>query len=466
MTIECPIFTAARSFPDQPALEFEGTTWSWRAVADAVGGFTEWLRHEGIGPGDRVAVMSWNRPEVLFLWFGLARRGASLVPINARLTATEAGPLVDRARAKFALVSDGLRERLPAGRAWPVVLPRSDAASELEEDAELAALFTSGTTGSPSLVPLTTANFLAAHHANAGNLGAHHTQVWLGTLPLFHVGGLAMAFRWAMMGARLVLEPGFDANRANGLLRRGDVTHASMVPTALSRLIDGQSSPYPEALQALLIGGGPMGAALLQRARSLRLPVLQTYGLTEACSQVTTERPTEADGTTAGRALPGLEVRIVDEAGQVSAAGVAGLVQVKGGTVTSGAGEWLATNDLGTLDSRQRLTIHARRVDLIVSGGENVYPAEVEEVIAESPLVADVAVMPVPDEQWGQVPVALVVWKSAPQPSELEAFLRSRLAGFKVPRRFATVEALPRNASGKLLRRALLALFTAARDSC
>jgi O-succinylbenzoic acid--CoA ligase len=125
------------------------------------------------------------------------------------------------------------------------------------------------------------------------------------------------------------------------------------------------------------------------------LPVLQTYGLTEACSQVTTERLAEADGTTAGRALPGLEVQIIDGEGHVVTPGIIGEIRVKGQTVTPAAGSWLSTKDLGSLDDRGRLTVHARRVDLIVSGGENVYPAEIEAVLRESGLVDDVAVVPV-----------------------------------------------------------------------
>ena len=265
-----------------------------------------------------------------------------------------------------------------------------------------------------------------------------------------------MAFRCAVMGAGLVLERQFDASRVARLLRRSEVTHGSLVPTALQRVLEVSAEPFGERLEAILIGGGPMGAALLERARSLSLPVLQTYGLTEACSQVTTERRGEADGTTAGRALPGLEVQIVDAEGHVVAPGVVGEIRVKGQTVTPTADPWLSTKDLGSVDERGRLTVHARRVDLIVSGGENVYPAEIEAVLRESGLVDDVAVVPAADETWGQVPVAIVVWKGPPEDLALIAFARARLAGFKVPRRLVARAELPRNASGKLLRHVLI----------
>jgi o-succinylbenzoate---CoA ligase len=456
--LSCPVASAAARFPDRLAVEFEEQRISWKEADCVVSGWERWLAHENVGRGDRVATLSWNRPELLWLWFALGRRGASMVPLNARLTRAELAPLLERSRARVVLAETSLQDRLQGARAFPSPPAVHVGPASIETHAELAALFTSGTTGAPSLVSLTVQNFVASHDANAGNLGASETQRWLGALPFFHVGGLAMAFRCALMGAGLVLERQFDASRFAHLLRRGDVTHASLVPTALQRVLELSGEPFGAGPEAILIGGGPMGAALLAKARNLALPVLQTYGLTEACSQVTTERRAEADGTTAGRALPGLEVQVVDTVGDVVAPGVVGEIRVKGLTVTPSAGPWLSTNDLGSLDERGRLTVHARRVDLILSGGENVYPAEVEAVLRESGLVDDVAVAPVVDDVWGQVPIAIVVWKGASDEASLLAFARARLAGFKVPRRLLTRAELPRNASGKLMRHELARL--------
>jgi o-succinylbenzoate---CoA ligase len=455
----CPVAVSSERHPHRIALEFGGRTWTWLAVDQEVARWKEHLSSLGIGPGRTVATLSWNRPELVFLLFALGRLGARLVPLNARLTAVELAPLVARSKASLVFADESLVERVDGARPFPRLGDSNDLQPTLatwDPTAELAALFTSGTTGVPSLVPLTGSNFLAASRANAANLGASQMQVWLGTLPLFHVGGLAMAFRCAVMGARLVLEPSFDAHRAAALLARGDVTHASFVPTALVRVLDALTQPVAPALQAILVGGGPMGAALLARARSLGLPVLQTYGLTEACSQVTTERPADADGTTAGHPLEGLEVRVLDEGGAPRPEGEVGEVHVRGGTVTPVAGEWLQTKDLGSLDSYGRLTIHARRVDLIVSGGENVYPAEVEAVLLESGLVKDVAVAPRADALWGQVPVAFVVWRDEPKDEALLSFAASRLAAFKVPKAVVSLTELPRNANGKVVRQALV----------
>jgi O-succinylbenzoic acid--CoA ligase len=431
-----------------------GRRWTWRELELDVRRFEAWLEQRGVAPGDRIATLAGNRAEVVFLFHALARLGATFVPLNARLTAAELGPLHAAASPRFCLADDALRERLPGAEPWPTVLPppHAEAPEQLELDAVAAGLFTSGTTGTPKLVELTHANFHANIHASAQNLGTRPDDAWLGTLPLFHVGGLVMMVRCAVNLATLVLEPGFDVARVDALIDAGEVTLVSLVPSTLGRLLELRGErPYRHCPRALLIGGGPMGPALLSRARALGLNVLQTYGLTEACSQVTTERPEEADGETAGAPLPGLEVRIHAPAGGV------GEIQVRGPTVWRGAGEWLETKDLGRLDSRGRLQVLSRRVDLIVSGGENVYPAEVEQVLAQHAAVVDVAVLPLPDAAWGQRVIAAVVWRAEADAEGLLAWARTRLAGFKVPRAVVTLEGLPRNAGGKLDRRALLA---------
>jgi O-succinylbenzoic acid--CoA ligase len=217
-----------------------------------------------------------------------------------------------------------------------------------------------------------------------------------------------------------------------------------------------------------LIGGGPVPAPLLERARAARLLALQTYGLTEACSQVATERPAEADGHTAGPALPGLEVRITGPGGEVLGPGREGDIEVRGPTVMVGylnrpeathealQGGWLRTRDMGILDERGRLTVLSRRTDLIVHGGENLYPVELETVIAAHPAVQEVAVVGVADARWGEVPVAFVALRPGhAMPGDLDAWCRRSLAGFKVPARFLALEALPRNAMGKVERTVL-----------
>jgi O-succinylbenzoic acid--CoA ligase len=284
-----------------------------------------------------------------------------------------------------------------------------------------------------------------------------------------------MMSRTAYDGGCLVLHDRFDAHAVNQAIDTEGVTHASFVATTLERVLDARGGrPVPEAFQLALIGGGPVPAPLLERARAARLLALQTYGLTEACSQVTTERPAEADGRTAGPALPGLEVRIVGPEGEVLGPGGEGDLDVRGPTVMVGylnrpeatsealRDGWLRTRDVGMLDERGRLTVLSRRTDLIVRGGENLYPIEIETVVAAHPAVREVSVVGVADARWGEVPVAFVVLRSGhTPPGDLDSWCRRSLAGFKVPARFLTLDALPRNAMGKVERTVLRQRATA-----
>ena len=259
----------------------------------------------------------------------------------------------------------------------------------------------------------------------------------------------------------MVLEQNFDAARTSALVDEGHVTHASLVATALRRWVAERAGrPVLPSLRAVLVGGGPLPLALWQEARALGVPVLQTYGLTEACSQVATERLADADGATAGHPLPGVEVRIVADDGGDSALGEVGEIWVRGPTVGVSAG-WLRTKDLGSFDARGRLTVHARRSDLIISGGENVYPAEVERVLEAHPLVAEAVVVAQPDAQWGQVPVALLVAREAGHADEasVRQWVAERLARYKQPRAYLWVKELPRNASGKIDRAGALRVW-------
>ncbi|WP_141332484.1 AMP-binding protein [Myxococcus sp. AB025B] len=340
----------------------------------------------------------------------------------------------------------------------------------LAEDSPRVVLFTSGTTGRPKGAVLTEGNFRASCRASAENLGSHPAPRWLGTLPLFHVGGLAMLTRTAYEGGCLVLHERFDAEATSRAIDEG-VTHASLVATTLERVLDIRAGrQVPETFKLALIGGGPVPVFLLERARAVGLLALQTYGLTEACSQVTTESPSEADGKTAGRSLPGTQVRIVGDDGAARGPGEEGNIEVRGPTVMAGYWNrpdstreafrdgWLHTKDLGVLDARGRLTVLSRRADLIVRGGENIYPAEVEAVLANHPAVQEAAVIGVTDARWGEVPVAFLAPRTGQQRPDapvLETWCRDSLAGFKLPTRFIWLDVLPRNAMGKLERTAL-----------
>jgi O-succinylbenzoic acid--CoA ligase len=309
-----------------------------------------------------------------------------------------------------------------------------------EADAVAVILHTSGTTGTPKPVELTFGNIRANARGLAQALDLGDDERWLCPLPLSHVGGLMVVLRSVLLATTAVLAPGpFDEQATARQLREGGITIASLVPTQLQRLLEAGAEPGP-ALRRILLGGGPMPRALLERARAAGFPVSASYGLTQACSTVTVAEP--GDVETAGRPLPGVGVAITP----------AGEIIVSGATVNSVGG--VRTGDLGRLDEQGRLLVTGRKGDVIITGGENVSPAEVEAVLAEHPGVVEAAVFSRPHALWGEAITALVVPRKGARVDQasLRAHCLRRLAGYKVPKAFEFVDALPRTESGKVRR--------------
>jgi O-succinylbenzoic acid--CoA ligase len=303
-------------------------------------------------------------------------------------------------------------------------------------------MFTSGTTSAPRPVVLTYGNWLASALGSAAALGLDLRERWLCPMPPVHVGGLSVLVRSAIYATTAVLHERFDTGAVlEELMDPGRrTTLVSLVPTMLARLLDAGLSA-PPSLRWALLGGGPIAPALLARAQDARVPVAPTYGMTEACSQIATH----------GWPLPGVELELADD----------GEILVRGATVSSGAlapDGWLHTGDLGAFDDRGRLAIVGRKADTIVTGGENVAPTEVEDILLEHPAVAEAGVFARPDPEWGEAIVARVVLRDGREigSEELRAFCAGRLARFKVPKVLEFTDELPRTASGKLLRRSLV----------
>lgn len=331
-------------------------------------------------------------------------------------------------------------------------------------DDAAAVLFTSGTTGEPRGAVLSRAAFMASAHASAANLGWNDDDCWLACMTIAHVGGLSIVTRCLAARRCVTLAERFDAAKFVAQIESDRVTLVSVVPTMLASVLDTQPQWRPPAhLRAVLVGGAEAPRALLARAVARGVPVLPTYGLTETCSQLTTTRfgmPEEVLAAGAGEPLPGAEVRIV-----------AGRIEVRGRMLMAGYwGEpplppdgWFDTGDIGEIDARGRLHVLARRADLIVTGGENVYPAEVEQALVVLPGIAAAAVFGVPDEHWGETVAAALVTDRAVPDSALFAHVDACLAPHKRPRRVCFVSQLPQTPGGKLDRRALAAFAPALR---
>lgn len=436
------------------------------------------LAAHGVLTGDRVAALMHGGPDFAVLLHATLRLGAAIVPVNTRLSLQEMAFVLADAAPRVLVLGEGLGETgEPLARAagiealYAPALRRGAHASPTAGHrlSDLAALvYTSGTTGTPKGAMLTLGNFYHAAVTSALGLGTLPEDRWLLCMPLFHVGGLSILLRAALYGIGVVAQDGFSEQAVARALQEDGVTIASLVPVMLQRLLDA-GVPFPPTLRCILLGGGPAPGELLERALRTGAKISPTYGLTETASQVATMQPGQTDRIgSAGRPLLLTELRIGTPEGGL-APGEAGEILVRGPTVSPGywrreadtekalAGGWLHTGDVGYLDAEGYLFVLDRRDDLIVSGGENIYPAEVESALARHPAVLDAAVFAKADATWGQAVHASVVLRDgeAVSAEDLRAFLREQLAGYKVPRQIAFVAALPRNAGGKLMRRLL-----------
>ncbi|MDY7093196.1 MAG: AMP-binding protein [Acidobacteriota bacterium] len=484
MTNPFSILTAARQAPEALAMVQGEESWTWQRLARAVADVIERLEEQGVaGTGQQpwVAFTGDASLEAVIATCALAEIGAVAVPLHPRWPAEVRSRVLTVVRPA-AIFEAGWSE--PGWSEAAGSKPSLDEELPLpypEQDPErpLALIHTSGSSGQRKGVLLSRRAFLASAEASAANLGWREDDRWLLNLPTAHVGGLSVITRCLAARKTMVLEDpqdagGFSPRAFTDTVEDSGVTLASLVPTMLRRLLD-LDPPWrpPEHLRAILLGGAPAPPALLAAAAQRGIPVLPTYGLTEACSQVATRSPAGTGDPQAGAApplagmppLPGITVRIVD-----------GEIQVRGATLFSdyfpegshpfpiSADGWLATGDLGRLDDHGNLHPLGRRGDLIVSGGENVSPQAVEGVLEAHPSVRSACVVGLEDEEWGQVVAALLV--SGPdgppagkQEQELDAYLRRELAAYERPRRILWVDALPLGSNGKVDREASAMLF-------
>lgn len=454
------------------------------------------LAQLGVGRGDRIGLLMDNGQRYVSLIWGIVRLGAVLVPLNTRLTPNELSYQADKAGCKLIFCSQtyeptAIQLRAPERPVYTVgarcsdeVLPfpvvPSDPAhldGEIDLEAVAAIIFTSGTTGKPKGAQLTFGNFYHSAQASAERLGVSPDDRWLLALPLYHVGGLSILFRAALDGTAFAIpsaQPGASPKLDSILdsIQHEQITLISLVPTQLYRMLE-LCVEFPPSLRLILLGGAAAPPELIERCARLNLPVATTYGLTEAASQVATILPDDLRRKpgSVGKPLAGTQVRIARDDGTPAAPGEYGEIVVSGKTVMRGylnepdsrtlRGGDLYTGDIGYLDDEGDLWLVQRRSDLIVSGGENVYPAEVEAVLRQHPAVADAAVIGLPSIEWGQQVAAAVVLKpgTAATTEAIEAFCKRHLAGYKRPRVICFVPELPMTASGKIQRSAVRALF-------
>ncbi|HEU5139276.1 MAG TPA: o-succinylbenzoate--CoA ligase [Bacillales bacterium] len=474
--------------PDRIAVISKAEQWTFAGLNERAEASARRFRGLGVNKREYVAFLMQNGLQVVEVIHAMHYVGTVMVPLNIRLTVrelvwqlkdSEAVMLVyDEANVgKAAEITDLLPHLQTVSYEDLQQSPQVETVLETYVDLEdlHTIVYTSGTTGNPKGVMLTYGNHWWSAIGSSLNLGLHEDDRWLACVPLFHVSGLSILMRSVIYGMTAVIHESFDPEEANRSIAEEGVTIMSVVSAMLSRMLESLGPDrYPSHFRCMLLGGGPAPQVLLEKCKEREIPVFQTYGMSETASQIVTLAPENMLDKlgSAGKALFPAELKI-EQNGEPAAVGEVGEIIVRGPNVTKGylkrddetekaiRGDWLYSGDLGYVDDEGFLFVLDRRKDLIISGGENVYPAEVEAVLLAHPDVEDAGVTGISDERWGEMPIAFVKVKNGCGFDEgaLISFCGDHLARYKVPSRVYQADELPRNASKKLLRRKLAGLI-------
>ncbi|WP_203246992.1 o-succinylbenzoate--CoA ligase [Sporosarcina beigongshangi] len=461
--------------PDKTALSFEDETWTFIELQERSMQLARKLTANGLTEGQRIALLGRSNADMVFIIHACMLVGLEIVMLNSRLKTKEMEWQLEDSGASVVIVADEMSEavtdlavpQLPYSTIERSAEQRFDVQELWTADRTITIMYTSGTTGFPKGVRQTAGNHVSSALSSVLNLGLHDNDVWLCAMPLFHISGFSILVRSVLYGMEVRLYEKFDACRAAQEIRDGSVTRMSAVSLMLGRVLqefEKDNAMAHPSFQTILAGGGSLPVNYLERAAQRNIPISQTYGMTETSSQTATLAAGDAIRKmgSAGKPLFFNQIKIKGAAN----ARDKGEVLVRGPHVTPGyigrfadtnplEDGWLPTGDIGYFDEEGYLYIVDRRSDLIISGGENIYPAEIENVLVAHPNVSEVGVCGQEHSEWGSVPVAFVVATEDVTVEELLLFCEERLAHYKVPKAFRFVEKLPRNASNKLLRREL-----------
>ncbi len=485
--------------PMAPALSFEGVTLTFGELDNRSSQVANALLASGVRQGDRVAVLTKNTPEFFEIVFGCSKIGAILVGLNWRLAPAEIEAIVADAAPAMIIVSadqqhllassspPGLIVELGDGyERWRDSAPPTDRGVDGELHDVALILYTSGTTGMPKGVMLTNEGMSFASLLGTEVWSMSAASINLVAMPLFHIGGIGYGLSTMSHGGHTVLMREVDTTAIIETIAAYGVTHSFFVPAVIQMLLatPGVESADLSSLQLLAYGASPIGDSLLRQAITVfGCGFTQNYGLTETSGTVVALAPGDHDPggprsallRSCGRALPWVELRVIDpDTFDDVATGSVGEIWVRSAMVTAGYWKqpvataetlmpdgWLRTGDAAYQDENGYIFLFDRFKDMIVSGGENVYPAEVENVLADHPDIAEVAVIGVPHERWGETVKAIVVahpGRTAGEPDLID-FARTRLAKYKCPTSIEFAPVLPRNASGKVLKKELRRLY-------
>jgi len=489
----------AQTRPDRVAIHFEGQRITFRELDRRANQVANGLIAEGVRPQARIAILSKNVPAFFELWFGAAKADLVLVPVNFRLAPPEVAYVVEDAGAEVLFVGadfyqvvekvahelksvrrifalDGAHNSWTAYADWRDAQPASDPGMPIAPEHCAIQMYTSGTTGHPKGAQLSHAGLLVLAQGSLGDW--HDKDVNLVCMPLFHIGGSGWALVGFCHGIDTVLMRDPDPAAILRLIPDHRITKAFMVPALLLFILQNPQCPTTDfsSLELIVYGASPAPIDLVRNAlKVFGCDLGQVYGLTETTGAITYLPPEDHNDPalerlkSCGKAMAGIEIRVVDASGKHVATGEVGEIVTRSAQNMIGywnqpeatrraiRGEWFYTGDAGYLDQDGYIYIYDRVKDMIISGGENIYPAEVESALFGHPAVADVAVIGIPDDKWGEAVKAFVVKRPGAEvtPEELIAFARERIAHYKVPRSIDFVATLPRTPTGKILKHEL-----------
>jgi long-chain acyl-CoA synthetase len=486
-------------YGEYPFLHFEGKAYSNRDVIASANAISGVLAARGIGKGDRVLVCMPNRPEVFFAYQGIMRAGAVVIPVMHVLHPSEIGFIIGDSEAKAVITAapvlpniqkaiedlprqplilaigagdsgdDNVRDLHAAMAAATAAVPRPP----LEPTDLAVILYTSGTTGKPKGVMLTHKNLYSNAAASASLRVDEERGTTIGVLPLAHIYGFTVANVLYLRGGAVVVLPKYDLRAVCEAIQTHRVRGFSAVPAMIYNMVtDPVTAEYDlSSLEAVGSGSAPLPVKVIEAFKAkFGTDIYEGYGLSEAAPTVSAHRRNEpVKPGSVGRPFPGVEVRIVDDAGKEVPTGQEGELVVRGDNVSPGyfrndeatrdafKDGWLHTGDIARMDDDGYLYIVDRKKDLIIRGGFNIYPRDLEEVLVKHPAVAEVAVVGAPSEQMGEEVVAFVVPKPGAPAAEAEliGYCQEKLAKYKTPRRVVFIDALPRSGIGKVLKKAL-----------